>query len=75
MNVHQIAGNNVNGTLSHYFAVAIPMTITTIWTIVAFQAHHIDSRLKTWWDRLLWPIILPRALLRPKEKRTDEESP
>jgi len=74
MNVHQIAGKDVNGTLSHYFAVAIPMTITTIWTIVAFQVHHIDDRLNTWKDRLLWPIILPRVLLQPRPRMTDEES-
>ena len=74
MNVHQFAGNNVVASLAHYFAVAIPLTIATVWVIVAFQVHHIDARLKTWTDRLLWPIMLPRVLLQP-EGKTDEESP
>lgn len=79
MNVHPIAGKDVRGTLGHYFAAAIPMTVTTIWAIIAFQVHHIDNRLKTWKDRLLWPIRLPRALRqrareRKTERITDEES-
>ncbi|GJJ08746.1 hypothetical protein Clacol_002965 [Clathrus columnatus] len=43
MNVKEIAGDTVTGTLAHYVETAIPLTIATIWVIVALQAAWLND--------------------------------
>ncbi|KAF8991947.1 hypothetical protein BDQ17DRAFT_1370148 [Cyathus striatus] len=57
MNVIEISPDT-NETLSHYFATAVPLTIATIWIIIAFQIRNILSEPVTFWKRVGWPIFL-----------------
>ncbi|KAG6818314.1 hypothetical protein H0H93_006039 [Arthromyces matolae] len=52
-----------NGTLSHYFAVAMPLTIVTIWVIVAFQSNHLYPEKTGFLIRFGWPVRLCLTIL------------
>lgn len=58
MNVKEVAGNSVTGTLAHYVETAIPLTIVTIWIIVALQATWLNDQPRSMWIRLAWPALL-----------------
>jgi hypothetical protein len=57
MNVAEINPGS-KGTLPHYFAVAFPLTIVTVWVIIAFQSKHIFKERTTFFRRLGWPVYL-----------------
>ncbi|KAF7324872.1 hypothetical protein MKEN_00529300 [Mycena kentingensis (nom. inval.)] len=66
MNIQELT-HDTSGTLVHYIYVAIPLTLVTIWIIVAFQHRnrdpqnliHDDSEESWWsfWHRFSWPIL------------------
>ncbi|KAK7441984.1 hypothetical protein VKT23_016262 [Stygiomarasmius scandens] len=59
MNVKEIAGAETNGTLPIYFETALPLTVITIWIIIAFQSEHLFSE-HSFCMRLLWPVLFLR---------------
>jgi len=57
MNVKEITEDG-HGTLAHYVESALPLTLATIWIIVAFQSKHLLPSHVNFWTRLAWPILL-----------------
>ena len=57
MNVNEI-NPGTKGTLSKYFATALPLTILTAWVITAFQSEAIFPEGASVVKRLLWPFFL-----------------
>ena len=70
MNVAEINPSS-SGTLSHYFAVAFPLTIVTVWVIIAFQSKHIFKERTTFFRRLGWPAYLLIDKIRQKSQKDD----
>ncbi|KAG6835646.1 hypothetical protein H0H93_016234 [Arthromyces matolae] len=58
-----------NGTLSHYFAVAMPLTIATIWVVVAFQSKHLYPDNTGLLIRFGWPVRLCLTILAWKKEK------
>jgi hypothetical protein len=56
MNVQEIS-EGTKGTLPHYFAVAIGMTIATVWIIMAYQCENFLTEKHGFFMRLLWPVL------------------
>jgi len=54
MNVKEINPGTL-GSILFYSVVTIPLTLITIWVIVAFQGKYYVSG-SSMWTRLLWPI-------------------
>jgi hypothetical protein len=73
MNVSEI-NPNTNGTLSHYFAVAFPLTIVTAWIIIAFQSKYIFKKETSFFKRLGWPAYLLLDMIRGKSQKSDDVS-
>ena len=48
MNVNEITPGT-NGTIFHYFALALPLTILTAWIIIAFQSKYIFPARTGFW--------------------------
>ncbi|KIL65408.1 hypothetical protein M378DRAFT_10794 [Amanita muscaria Koide BX008] len=48
-------GTNV--TIAQYFELTIPVTMATVWIVMAYQSGHIFPHLP-FWKRLGWPIYL-----------------
>ncbi|KAL0068934.1 hypothetical protein AAF712_003927 [Marasmius tenuissimus] len=72
MNVHEIAPDTKQ-TLPHYFLVAMPLTVATIWLVMTIQSKYILShRQTTFMQRLAWPYLLARELF--WGNRQDEKS-
>ena len=78
MNVGEI-NPGTKGTISQYIAVAVPLTIVSIWVIMAFQSKHIFPRGTSFAKRLGWPIFLIPFMMswrrKPEEKRQQLEYP
>ncbi|KAG5639754.1 hypothetical protein H0H81_000034 [Sphagnurus paluster] len=74
MNVDEISPGT-KGTLAHYLAVALPLTIVTIWVIVAFQSKHIFPEGTGLVRRFAWPVQLCLTLLRDRLGREKNEIP
>jgi len=57
MNIKEIT-DGTNGTLGHYAAAAIPLTLATIWIIVALQGRwqHKGGKHMSFARRLAWPL-------------------
>lgn len=66
MNIKEIVPGT-GGTLAHYVAVAVPLTIITIWVIVAFQSKYLYTKPPRFWVRLGWPKILLERLFGAKK--------
>ncbi|KAF8584986.1 hypothetical protein K439DRAFT_1616330 [Ramaria rubella] len=63
MNIKEINPGTL-GSLAHYFETALPLTIVTIWVIVAYQGKwHEGEGDMSIWMRLMWPIMYVRRLL------------
>jgi hypothetical protein len=56
MNTKEI-NPNTNGTLPYYIAFALPLTLITIWIIIAFQSRYLLVG-KSFLVRLGWPYFL-----------------
>lgn len=75
MNVQEL---NPQGylTLARFFEVMLPLTLATVWIIVAFQSKFVvrDDRGGTMWKKLLWPVMLVNNIIpRRKIKNDDQE--
>ncbi|KAF9474032.1 hypothetical protein BDN70DRAFT_885294 [Pholiota conissans] len=57
MNIQNLTPG-VKGTLAHYVEAALPLTLVTIWVIIASQNRYIFPPGILFWKRLAWPIIL-----------------
>lgn len=58
MNVKEIAPSTAEN-LSHYFETAAPLTLATVWIVIAFQSKYIFGNDMPFWKRLGWPVLLP----------------
>ncbi|KAF8523160.1 hypothetical protein BU17DRAFT_20807, partial [Hysterangium stoloniferum] len=65
MNIQDLNPDS-NGTLSHYFAAAIPLTIVSTWVIVAYQGQWTqkpNEQTPAGIMRLMWPVMLLREFM------------
>jgi hypothetical protein len=61
-------------TLARFFETMFPLTIVTIWIIVAFQSRFIvrdDRGARGVWKKLLWPVMLINTII-PWSSSKDE---
>lgn len=65
MNAKEIAPDTL-GTISHFVAFAAPLTVVTIWVIIAFQSQYLLQD-KPFVQRLAWPVLLLRRWWRKKQ--------
>jgi hypothetical protein len=75
MNVTEL---NPNGhtTLGRFFEAMFPLTIITIWIIVAFQSRFVvrdDRGARGVWKKLMWPVMLINTII-PWSSSKDESS-
>ncbi|KAG6868349.1 hypothetical protein C0993_004689 [Termitomyces sp. T159_Od127] len=73
MNIQNLVPDTV-GTLAHYFEVAIPLTMVTIWIVVTFQSKNIYPEGTSLFTRLGWPVQLCLNLLKYKDGRQSNKS-
>jgi hypothetical protein len=66
MNVQELT-THTTGTLAHYFAAAIPLTVVTAWIITAFQYRSVLPQGSSPYKRLALPAYL--VLNKIKERR------
>jgi len=61
MNVKEIA-EGTRGTLGHYAAAAIPLTVATVWIIVALQGRweKESGESMDFFHRVWWPYVFMR---------------
>lgn len=74
MNITLLAPGT-HGTLGHYFAVAISLTVSTVWVIVAFQSKYIYPPNTPLWRRFGWPVMLCMNLMSSRFGRTEGQLP
>lgn len=66
MNVSEINPGTL--TLKKYFATAIPLTVITIWIMIAFQYEAPSTSI---YKRLVWPVLF---LMKPvRDWRKDRQ--
>ncbi|KAJ6612791.1 hypothetical protein B0H10DRAFT_1806903 [Mycena sp. CBHHK59/15] len=70
MNIKEISPQT-HGSLSHYFETALPLTLVTIWVVMAFQSHHMFGNETTMRMRLFWPVWMVKRMLK---KNRDEKN-
>jgi hypothetical protein len=72
MNLAELNGGK--GTILQYFETSIPLTLVTIWVVIALQSRFIlkdpDASM---WKRFLWPITLLAMLFCWRKRKRDEE--
>ncbi|KAG6889951.1 hypothetical protein C0995_013478 [Termitomyces sp. Mi166 len=73
MNIQDLVPNTF-GTLAHYFEVAIPLTMITIWVVVTFQSKNIYPQGTSLLTRFGWPVQLCLNLLKSKIGRESDEN-
>jgi hypothetical protein len=62
--------------LPHYFATTLPLTLLTIWIVVAFQSRfYLRDPEASMWRRLLWPVTLFANMFKRKANETCVEEP
>ena len=71
MNVQEINPNTF-GTLSKYFATALPLTLVTAWVVTAFQSENIFPNGASLFKRLAWPFFLIIKMFRERNPTTEE---
>ncbi|KAH8829102.1 hypothetical protein DL96DRAFT_1596644 [Flagelloscypha sp. PMI_526] len=67
MNVKEI-DDGTSGKLWQYVATAIPMTIVTIYAVIAFQSEHYNLRGYSVWSRMVWPYLMISNFMKNKEE-------
>ncbi|PPQ66789.1 hypothetical protein CVT24_008698 [Panaeolus cyanescens] len=77
MNVEEINPGTF-GTLPHYLAVALPLTLLTAWIIIAFQSTYLFEAETHFLLRLGWPVYLIMKYFglhkrKPQEEVEDED--
>ena len=67
MNIEEINPGTL-GTLPHYFATTIPLTVLTTWIIVALQGkwNEAEGDNISIWEQLKWPVKLLQQLIKKK---------
>ena len=73
MNVREL-NSGTFGSLSHYVEAALPLTLVTIWIIVAYQSRFVLREDEAMWKKLLWPIALGQRLLSRPQRPEDDSS-
>ncbi|KAH6910723.1 hypothetical protein BKA70DRAFT_1271341 [Coprinopsis sp. MPI-PUGE-AT-0042] len=58
MNIKEIVPGTTEN-LAHYFETALPLTLASVWVIVAFQSKYVFGDDMPFWQRLGWPILMP----------------
>ena len=71
MNVAEINPGSL-GTLGHYFAAALPLTIVTAWIIIAFQSKYIFKDKTHFFKRLGWPAYILIEMIRKRTQKNDD---
>ena len=64
MNVVELNPQTGLFPLVRFFEAAVPLTLVTIWIIVAFQNRFVLQNEYTVWGRLLWPLAAFDNLVR-----------
>jgi len=67
MNITELAGNEAKGSVPHYLAVTLTLTIVTVWLVVALQSEsplHEEGVITPLKWRLLWPYTFLRRRFR-----------
>jgi len=72
MNAKEI-NPDTNGTLPLFVALAAPLTIVTIWVIIAFQSQYLLQD-QPFMHRLAWPVLLLRQWWDKKENHTQDNA-
>ena len=73
MNVMEL-NQGTYGTLAHYAETTLPLTIVTIWVVFAFQNSFTVRDAGDTWTKLLWPILILRALFYKPRKPEDSRN-
>lgn len=73
MNVIEL-NSGTYGTIAHYVEATLPLTLVTIWIIVAFQSRFILREDQAMWKKLLWPIALLQKLMAQPERPENRSS-
>ena len=68
MNVIEL-NQGTYGTLAHYVEATLPLTLVTVWVVVAFQNSFTVREAGSTWTKLLWPILILRSLLYKPKRR------
>ncbi|KAK0205522.1 hypothetical protein DFS33DRAFT_1487588 [Desarmillaria ectypa] len=72
MNVREISPGT-HGSLPHYFEAAVPLTLLTVWVVMAFQSKYLFNSGTTFWMRLLWPWMLFKQVFMNRERERERE--
>jgi len=67
MNVKEI-NPGTHGTIPHYVATVVPLTLVSVWIIVAFQSKYYMAG-QSMWTRLWWPVVYVKALFGRESRR------
>jgi len=62
MNVIEL-NSETYGTLAHYIAATLPLTIVTIWIIVAYQSRFVLPDNQAMWGKLPWLFALAQRVM------------
>lgn len=75
MNVKEINPGTF-GTIPHYLATAVLLTLLTVWAVVAFQGKWSDrdDEVATIWQRLRWPVKLVQRRLEKRKSAVSESA-
>jgi hypothetical protein len=70
MNVIEL-NSGTYGTLAQYFETSLPLTLATIWIVVAFQSRFILRDNEAMWKKLLWPFALVHKVISRPQRGPD----
>jgi len=62
-------------SLAHFFEAMLPLTLFTVWIILAFQSRLVlrDDR-GGMWKKLLWPVMLLNSIIPWPTTQNDDAS-
>ena len=76
MNVNEI-NPGTNGTLTKYFAIALPLTVVTAWVVIAFQFEggfpQEASGSTRILMRMLWPMFAVVKMVKSRRQSREPE--
>ncbi|KAF8902609.1 hypothetical protein CPB84DRAFT_1678779 [Gymnopilus junonius] len=73
MNVSEINPGTL-GTMVRYVEIALPLTVATIWIVIAFQSKYIFPPNVGFIQRLAWPGYMLFQMIKRKQKQREELS-
>ncbi|KAJ7130139.1 hypothetical protein C8R44DRAFT_61600 [Mycena epipterygia] len=68
MNIKEIVPET-HGSISHYFETAVPLTLVTIWIVMAFQSKYLLGTDASMWMRLAWPVLIIQRIVEKRRRR------